>query len=96
MLHGPCGENAKNAPCIIDGKCSKHFPKPFYAETTIDEDGYPIYRRRNNGVQAIKGKVTFDNRSVVAHNRYLLLKYKATLTWSGAIDLGQLSTYSSI
>ncbi|GKD74964.1 hypothetical protein Tco_1333246, partial [Tanacetum coccineum] len=44
MLHGPCGKDNRAATCNVDGKCSKHFPKPFYAET-IDQDGYPIYRR---------------------------------------------------
>ncbi|XP_071697343.1 uncharacterized protein [Rutidosis leptorrhynchoides] len=77
MLHGPCGVKHMNAPCIIDKKCSKHFPKPYYAETTIDEDGYPNYRRRNNGVKVTKGKATFDNSFVVPYNRYLLLKYNA-------------------
>ncbi|GJX94889.1 hypothetical protein Tco_0349475 [Tanacetum coccineum] len=43
MLHGLCGKDAKYAPCTIDGKCSKHFPKSFLAETMIDEDGYPNY-----------------------------------------------------
>ncbi|GKB14094.1 DNA helicase PIF1, ATP-dependent [Tanacetum coccineum] len=48
MLHGPCGKDARNAACTSDGKCSKHFPKPFLAETFLDEDGYPHYRRRDN------------------------------------------------
>ncbi|GJY14565.1 helicase [Tanacetum coccineum] len=48
MLHGPCGKDGKYAPCTTEGKCSKHYPKQFYAETVLDEDGYPIYRRREN------------------------------------------------
>ncbi|XP_071720647.1 uncharacterized protein [Rutidosis leptorrhynchoides] len=50
-----------DTPCMIDRKCSKHFPKPYYAETTIDEDGYANYRRRNNGEKVRKGK---DNSSL--------------------------------
>ncbi|GKD44777.1 helicase [Tanacetum coccineum] len=50
MLHGPCGKDNRAAACNIEGKCSKHFPKPFYAETIIDRDGYPIYRQRDNKV----------------------------------------------
>ncbi|GKD31689.1 hypothetical protein Tco_1242467, partial [Tanacetum coccineum] len=45
MLHGPCGKDEKYALCTIEGKCSKHYPKQFYAETVLDEDGYPIYHR---------------------------------------------------
>ncbi|XP_071739897.1 uncharacterized protein [Rutidosis leptorrhynchoides] len=77
MLHGPCGGNILDAPCIIDKKCSKHFPKPYNAETTIDEDGYANYRRRNNGIKVNKGKGTLDNSFVMPYNRYLLLKYNA-------------------
>ncbi|GJW44135.1 hypothetical protein Tco_0072934 [Tanacetum coccineum] len=36
MLHGPCGKDARNAACTSDGKCSKHFPKPFLAEMFLD------------------------------------------------------------
>jgi len=49
--------------------CSKKFPKAFAAETTITEDGYPIYRRRNIPGQSFTktyagGQKTFcfDNR----------------------------------
>ncbi|GJV28989.1 ATP-dependent DNA helicase PIF1-like protein [Tanacetum coccineum] len=56
MLHGPYGKDAKYAPCTIEGKCSKHYPKVFLEETMIDEDGYPIYRGRNNKVIAKKGE----------------------------------------
>ncbi|XP_071727416.1 uncharacterized protein [Rutidosis leptorrhynchoides] len=77
MLHGPCDRKHKDAPCMIDSQCSKHFPKPYYAETTIDEDGYANYRRRNNGVNVTKGKSTLDNSFVVPYNRYLLIRYNA-------------------
>ncbi|XP_071714540.1 uncharacterized protein [Rutidosis leptorrhynchoides] len=77
MLHGPCGGRHMDSPCIVDKKCLKHFPKPYYAETTIDEDGYLNYRRRNNGVKVTKGKGTLDNSFVVPYNRFLLLKYNA-------------------
>ena len=50
MIHGPCGMAKLNSPCMKQGKCSKFFPKTFTAETTIDEDGYPMYRRHNNGI----------------------------------------------
>ncbi|GKA08652.1 hypothetical protein Tco_0687983 [Tanacetum coccineum] len=74
MLHEPC---RKGVACNVKGKCLKHFPKTFYTETIIDQDGYPIYRQRDNKVCVKKGKFTFDNKYVVPHNRYLLLKYQA-------------------
>lgn len=49
MIHGPCGPINPNSPCMVNGRCSKHYPKRFYLETTIGENGYVIYRRRNNG-----------------------------------------------
>nr|GEU79322.1 uncharacterized protein [Tanacetum cinerariifolium] len=77
MLDDPCGKDAKSAPCNIEEKCSKHFPKAFNEETIIDANGYPIYRRRDNKSSAMKGKSKYDNKYVVPHNRYLLLKYQA-------------------
>ncbi|GJR01605.1 DNA helicase PIF1, ATP-dependent [Tanacetum coccineum] len=82
MLHGSCGKDARNAACTSDGKCSKHFPKPFLAETFLDEDGYPHYCRRDNKVTFKKGNFIYDNKHVVPHNRYLLLKYKAHINLS--------------
>ncbi|CAH9097314.1 unnamed protein product, partial [Cuscuta epithymum] len=25
MMHGPCGPYVKSAPCMSDGKCTKHY-----------------------------------------------------------------------
>ena len=38
LMHGPCGPSFPNAPCMKDGKCSKHFPKEFAAETVLLND----------------------------------------------------------
>ena len=39
MIHGPCGDWY-----IVNGKCSKKYPKDFHEETLIDENDYPTYR----------------------------------------------------
>ncbi|XP_070052773.1 uncharacterized protein [Nicotiana tomentosiformis] len=77
MMHGPCGTARKSSPCMQNGRCTKHFPKKFVSSTTIDEDGYPIYRRRDDGRTAKRVGIDLDNRYVVPHNRFLLLKYGA-------------------
>jgi hypothetical protein len=41
------------------------------------EDGYPRYRRRDNGITASVGKYDVDNQWVVPYNPYLLMKYNA-------------------
>ncbi|XP_041999843.1 uncharacterized protein LOC121749330 [Salvia splendens] len=75
MMHGPCGVVRKSSPCMLNGRCSKYFPKKYRAATNIDEDGYPAYRRRDNGRVVMKDGVPLDNRYVVPHNRFLLMKY---------------------
>ncbi|XP_064637083.1 uncharacterized protein LOC135493587 [Lineus longissimus] len=79
MLHGPCGPAFPNAPCMIDGKCRFGYPKNFNDETTLPADGhgYPIYKRPDNGQTIQKNNFTYDNRWVVPHNKYLLLKMVA-------------------
>ncbi|XP_019149843.1 PREDICTED: uncharacterized protein LOC109146643 [Ipomoea nil] len=77
MIHGPCGAARKNSPCMINGICSKFFPKKFVENSTVDFDGYPIYRRRDNGHTIRKNGIDLDSRYVVPHNRHLLMKYKA-------------------
>jgi len=75
MLNGPCGLANSNAPCMKDGKCSKHYPKPFTETTTADSDDYPIYRRRDDGQTFHKPRsrknYEFTNRDVVPYNPYL-------------------------
>jgi len=75
MLHGPCGMAKANAPCMKDGKCSKGYPKSFSDETFSEVDGYPIYRRRNNGMTVHKHGHIFTNAHVVPYNPTLSWKY---------------------
>ncbi|XP_038698800.1 uncharacterized protein LOC119996288 [Tripterygium wilfordii] len=76
MFHGPCGLANPKAPCIKNGKCSKHFPRRYCNETIVGEDGFAIYRRRNDGKTVMKQGVPLDNRFIVPYNKGLLLKYQ--------------------
>ncbi|GJZ10423.1 helicase [Tanacetum coccineum] len=69
MLHGPCRKDARYAACTNDGRCSKHFPKPFLAEIFLDEEGYPHYRRRDN-----KGKPSPSTCPPLLEAKLLLLE----------------------
>jgi hypothetical protein len=74
MLHGPCGTIKPNAPCMVDNKCSKRYPKEFRENTIFCEDGYPDYARPDNGRTVQKNGHVYDNRDVVPHNPYLSAK----------------------
>ena len=60
LMHGPCGTDNFDAPCMASDdcgerkECSKRFPKSFSAETIVQDDGYPVYCRRNNGWTCVK------------------------------------------
>lgn len=77
MIHGPCGQANPRSPCMKNRRCSNFFPKKFVASTRLDEDGYPIYRRRDTGKTIMKNGVDLDNHFVVSYNPHLLLKYQA-------------------
>ncbi|GJS94912.1 helicase [Tanacetum coccineum] len=82
MLHEPCSKDAKYAPCTTEGKCSKHFPKVFLAETVIDEDGYPIYHRMDNKVTAIKG----PNRATIVIQENVMAGADGALVQISQVD----------
>ncbi|CAJ2679218.1 unnamed protein product [Trifolium pratense] len=75
MMHGPCGGARLSSPCMDGVRCTKFFPKAFKQTTTIDDEGYPRYRRRDTGIEIEKQGVYLDNRYVVPYNPYLLIKY---------------------
>ncbi|CAJ0641618.1 4542_t:CDS:2 [Entrophospora sp. SA101] len=71
MIHGPCGAFMQNAPCMKNGRCPKHFQE----STAVNNDGYPIYKRRDNGKTVEVRGATLDNRWVVPYNPYLSTRY---------------------
>jgi hypothetical protein len=77
MVHGPCGCLNKSSVCMVDGKCSKDFPKDFRESTAFALNGYPHYRRRDNGRTIAVGSHEVDNRWIVPYNPYLTQKFNA-------------------
>jgi hypothetical protein len=79
LIHGPCGKDNPHAPCMVNGKCSKRFPKQFSETTSQNPNGYPVYRRRDSNIRVTRktaqGTIDLDNRWVVPHNMYLTHKY---------------------
>nr|KAJ0196513.1 hypothetical protein LSAT_V11C700382780 [Lactuca sativa] len=62
MIHGPCGAENMNCPCMVDKKCSKIF-----------QNNSVIIRLLIKMVF----RVRFDNINVVPYNKYLLKRYHA-------------------
>jgi hypothetical protein len=78
MIHNKCGPFNKNAPCMVNGKCSKKFPKEYAEETVITENGFPLYKRPNNSINFTnKEGLIFENNWVVPYNKFLLRKFNA-------------------
>ena len=91
MSYGPYGlNNNPKAPYIVRKTPAallvyqKRFPKAFAATTIIRKDGYPEYRRRNDGRTFTVRKPGFpgqevvrNNRWVVPYNPYLLQKFRS-------------------
>ena len=36
-----------NSPCMVDGNCSKRYPRDFISEIITGNDGYPLYSQRS-------------------------------------------------
>lgn len=77
MLHGSCGSQNPNAPCMVNGVCQKHFPMSFADETVLEEGRTPRHRRRNNGRVFIRNQVALHNGHVVTYSPYLCRRYRA-------------------
>ncbi|PIC14437.1 hypothetical protein B9Z55_026756 [Caenorhabditis nigoni] len=84
MMHRPCGVHNPNASCMkkTDNgkKCEKKFPKGFRETTSIETDGFPAYRRRDDGrgidYKIGNARVMLTNEHVVPYNPWILRKFK--------------------
>jgi hypothetical protein len=76
MVHGPCGTTNPHAPCIKDGKCIKHYLKPFQSETVLNSDRYPFYAHLNDGR---------------AYEVYNFMANNMSLTGYGVVDCSRVS-----
>nr|XP_047141074.1 uncharacterized protein LOC124816090 [Hydra vulgaris] len=87
MIHGPYGILNPNSPCMKDGVCTKKFPKEFNPCTVAIFNGYPNYKRLDNGrVVIIKGNQV-DNRWVVPYNPWLSKKYQAHINVEACMSI---------
>jgi len=96
MVHGPCGSINPKSSCMIGNKWIKHFSKRFCSETTIDENGFPVYKMRNNGRFIEKNGVKVDNRFIVPHNIDLLVMYQSHINVEWCNQSSLSSIYSNI
>jgi Helitron helicase-like domain at N-terminus len=76
MIHTPYGNQNPSAPCMVNGICSKSFPKPFRAETVVTEDSYDCTRCHDTGQILEVQERQVNNQWVVCHSPYLIWKYR--------------------
>ncbi len=48
MIHNPCHKD-KSSSCLENGKLSKKYPRTFESTTDETVEGFPVYRRRDDG-----------------------------------------------
>ena len=76
MVHRPCGAQNPNASCMVNGTCSKSFPKPFREEPSVSEDSYACTRRSKTGIIHTVDHKQVENQWVVCYSPYLIWKYR--------------------
>nr|XP_047141267.1 uncharacterized protein LOC101235929 [Hydra vulgaris] len=77
MIHGPCGILNPNSSCMKDGVCTKGFPNDFNLYTVATFNGYPHYRRLDNGrVVVIRGRRTSAINRTAQRDTHLTAWFK--------------------
>lgn len=57
--------------------CSKHFSKKLCVETTTNQNGFPLYKQRDDNRYVDKKGVKLDNRFFLPYNIDFVVKYQA-------------------
>ncbi|XP_070047144.1 uncharacterized protein [Nicotiana tomentosiformis] len=96
MMHGMCGSTRKSSPYMRNGRCTKHFPKKFVENTTIDEDGYPIYKRRDTGRTIQKEGIELDNREPSVERLSFHLPNEQTVIFSDDDPIDDVANRPSV
>ncbi|KAF7776774.1 hypothetical protein Agabi119p4_5167 [Agaricus bisporus var. burnettii] len=91
MIHGPCGTLNLHASCMMNGKCSKGYPKPFQPQTIIEGHAYPLYCCPDDGRCYNVGGHMLDNRWVVPHSIHVLKRYGSHINVECIIHFGCLA-----
>jgi len=94
MLYSPCGIDNPQAKCMVNGKCSKHFPKEYRERTDWAEDSYSLYARPNNGLVFERNGARFTNQYVIPYCPQLLLLFDCHLNVEIFAELGTVKYLS--
>jgi hypothetical protein len=65
MIHSPCGTLNQNAPCMVDGKCSKRYPR-----RSLADNG------RSTNVKINQQDIEIDNHWIVPYSPILSKTFK--------------------
>ncbi|GFW51845.1 helitron_like_N domain-containing protein [Trichonephila clavipes] len=97
MIHGPCGTFNPNSPCMIDGKCSKRYPRALISNTVTGTDGYPLYRRRSAEEGGKSATIRMQNRGIKVDNQWVV-PYSPLLskTYKAHINVENCNSVKSI
>jgi len=93
MLHGPCGIDNFQAKCMINGKCSKRFPKKYRERTDWAENSYLLYARPDNGFVFECNRARFINQYVVSYYPQLFLLFDCYINIEISGTVKYLSKY---
>lgn len=90
MVHGPCGPLNPNAPCMEGGRCTKNFPKSFQELTVMDTDGYPKYKRPDDGRRyEVRGHMV-GNEWIVPYNPKLSAEFNCHINVECAVSFASV------
>ncbi|KAG5860797.1 hypothetical protein JTB14_025693 [Gonioctena quinquepunctata] len=93
-LHLPCDRINLEASCVIDGKCSKFYPKPYGEETTlaVGHNKRPEYKRPADGgeIYVERWNRSIKNHRVIPFNPFALAKYNCHINFEAVDSLATI------